>query len=100
MPCRDDGYPCSNDSELQKRCDKVTRMLCVVMKSLDDAIEEDRIRIDIDACEVISNELHVWWTEHKRLDEIRLQKIREEAYTKLTDEELEALRLTPRKKKK
>jgi hypothetical protein len=102
MPCRDDGYPCDNDSEatarsrdvtfkqMQNKIDKLTRMLCDVLGKRDKG-----------ETFFLSTETEKWWEEYKFLDKQRLAmelKVKEEkrllesAISKLSPDEVAALR--------
>jgi hypothetical protein len=69
MPCIDDRDDIERE-ELQKRADKVTRLLCELMQR----IETDELFVIPGG---ISSELREWWRVHKLQD--RLRRDREEA---------------------
>lgn len=117
MPCRYDYEPAgqsykteyeeqkSENDKLLKDNNQLTRMLCSLCSRIEEQGEDLISGID---------ELEDWWTEHKRLDAIRIQKEkleqkrkddiakmkrklekkRQSALSKLTDDEIAALGLT------
>lgn len=63
MPCRSDYEYSVTDEEYDRvfeECNKLTRMLCEVMKLYD--IYENDVPF------TISKELEEWWTKHKEID--------------------------------
>ena len=91
MPCRDD-YSLSDFSNTnQAKIDKLTRMLCSVMRAIDDG----RL-VPAKGYLIPTKEVYEWWRDHKekdRQEQERLLKIEKEnqlkqsALSKLTWEE-------------
>jgi hypothetical protein len=95
MPCTNDGFHQMEASENRRKLDKVTAMLCGVMRRLETGYPEHCTRLT----ESIVG-LDEWWTEHKRIDAerakreaelARQQEMKKAALDKLTDEEKRAL---------
>lgn len=98
MPCRDyytDGqYDNSESKALKSRLDKVTRILCKVLKELENSPEMTAILLKSD------KEFQNWYTAHKKADEEERKRIAEKkrreavkkaAMAKLSAEEREIL---------
>lgn len=105
MPCRDyesDNYASNNRSGtviiLKTQADRLARIACNAMKALEAGTPLTKLLED--------KEVAVWWTAHKKADEkdrlskekakekaATLAKLKKEAASKLTDEELAAFGL-------
>ncbi len=94
MPCRDYGREDDDRREAQERLDKVTRMLCGLLGSMEAVGDIQGFGIYIEP------ELMDWWMEHKRQDAER-QKMaareaarqRERVMLRITELESELARL-------
>ena len=97
MPCSDGGCDAEDRRETQDRLDKVTRLLCSLLETVDKNGNGDLI---LDAGN--SFELADWWKEHQEKDRKRIAEERREearirkkknALKKLTQEERNLLNL-------
>lgn len=96
MPCSDsDRYP-TDAQRMKEKVDKLTRMLCGVMKEVERCA---KVRLAV-RMKNLDGELLDWWEEHKSVDaeriereeaQRRLQQVRKRALQKLSDEEKDAL---------
>jgi len=99
MPCRsyeDDWAEKSNSEEvkkLKKQVDRLARIACKAMTTLEDLKQEDFVLLQDD-------EVREWWSAHKiadakaaaaKAEKIRLARIKKEALSKLSDEERKVL---------
>lgn len=95
MPCTYDGPPDDSrypsDRELKKELDLVTRLLCNAAKIL--RYQDVRMQCpDVKKEEI--KELQDWIKQHDKADEKRrLEEVKRNALTKLSDEERKALGL-------
>lgn len=108
MPCNNNYEPSDEEIRLNKESvalkielDKVTRLLCSVLRS----IKFGYIYVDLTKDVVNIEGLQDWWNQHKKWDELRLireanerrekekHELIKNALAKLTDKEKEALGL-------
>lgn len=94
MPCRVDESDYGSDPKTNKELDRVTAMLCDVLKLIDDCA------CPTDASDMYPSVkgLEEWWEKHKGLDKQREEKERATALNKLTTREKELLGLSPKKR--
>lgn len=102
MPCRDyeDSYSYGHNSsqenkDLRKQNDRLARIACKVLTSLEELDREELL------LQILSDqEVREWWEKHKEADRIariareateRKARIKRDALAKLTDEEKKVL---------
>lgn len=107
MPCRDPGPPMeTTPSRSQKRAKFFEAAMCGVFTFLEGnevpILEDVLENLDYEEMGVTRQEIETWWIKHKRKDEERRQReeaarrkqeLRDNALSKLSDDEREALGL-------
>jgi hypothetical protein len=71
MPCYEPPWPGENIPELKEKISFLTRLLCEFLTAME-KMENSSMADDRDSFEnVMSDELSIWWEEHKKLDKKR-----------------------------
>lgn len=99
MPCDSGDRPCYEDPSVRRELDKVSRVLCYLMRCLEKGCDYRNV---VASGTTEAYELRTWWAEHKRLDEARIkreeqakefEKKRRAALSKLSEEDKKILNI-------
>jgi hypothetical protein len=81
--------PSKRERELKTELDKVTRLLCGVLRAVENEVGGSGCLVD--------EETQAWWEEHQKVDAARMEALKAQALKKLEPDEIEALGLVSKK---